>query len=101
MSCAGAKSKVTRIYEAASYKIETIPNRLAAMSIETDEDTSKFKKAARRESNVQGAGKLIEGFTDKKTVVRSHHICPSVCGIQLFTVLRIWRLCVDVCPYSS
>ena len=48
MSCAGAKSKVTHIYKAASYKFETIPDRLAAMSIETDEDTSKFKKAARR-----------------------------------------------------
>ena len=48
LSCAGAKSKETHIYEAASYKIETIPDRLAAMSIETDEDTSKFKKAARR-----------------------------------------------------
>ena len=36
------------VYEAASYKIETIPDQLAAMSIETDEDTSKFKKAARR-----------------------------------------------------
>ena len=48
MSCAGAKSKVNIIYEAASYKIETISDRLAALSIETDKNTSKFKKAARR-----------------------------------------------------
>ena len=48
MSCAGAKSEVKHIYEAASYKCKKIQDRLAAMSIVTDEDTSKVNKAARR-----------------------------------------------------
>ena len=55
-----------------------------------------------RLNNVQGASNLIEKFTDKKTVFRSHDmICPSVCGIQLFTVSRIWRQSDAVCPYPS